>query len=87
MIAEGGAFTSHAAGWLGERAPLYALDALHRSAAYAWLGGVAHLLRVRRVKDALGDAVAVAQIYPQQGAFVAHDGCPAAEGYFISYII
>ena len=44
VIAAGGAFTSHAAGWLGERAPLYALDALHRSAAYAWLGGVAHLV-------------------------------------------
>ena len=44
VIAIGGAFTSHAAGWLGERAPLYALDALHRAAAYAWLGGVAHLV-------------------------------------------
>ena len=44
VIALGGAFTSHAAGWLGERAPLYALDAVHRAAAYAWLGGVAHLV-------------------------------------------
>jgi putative copper resistance protein D len=44
VIAIGGAFTSHAAGWLGERSPLYALDALHRVAAYAWLGGVAHLV-------------------------------------------
>ena len=44
VIAVGGAFTSHAAGWLGERAPLYALDAVHRAAAYAWLGGVAHLV-------------------------------------------
>ena len=44
VIAIGGAFTSHAAGWLGERAPLYALDAVHRAAAYAWLGGVAHLV-------------------------------------------
>jgi len=43
-IAVGGAFTSHAAGWLGERAPLLALDAVHRAAAYAWLGGVAHLV-------------------------------------------
>lgn len=43
-IAIGGAFTSHAAGWLGERAPLFALDAVHRAAAYAWLGGVAHLV-------------------------------------------
>ena len=40
----GGAFTSHAAGWLGERAPLFALDAVHRLAAYAWLGGVGHLV-------------------------------------------
>jgi putative copper resistance protein D len=40
----GGAFTSHAAGWLGERAPLFALDAVHRVAAYAWLGGVGHLV-------------------------------------------
>ena len=42
-IALGGAFTSHAAGWLGDRLPLFALDAVHRGAAYAWLGGVAHL--------------------------------------------
>ena len=43
-VAVGGAFTSHAAGWLGDRAPLLALDAIHRAAAYAWLGGVAHLV-------------------------------------------
>jgi len=43
-IAVGGAFTSHAAGWLGARAPLFALDAIHRAAAYTWLGGVGHLV-------------------------------------------
>jgi putative copper resistance protein D len=43
-IAVGGAFTSHAAGRLGDRTLLLVLDALHRAAAYAWLGGVAHLV-------------------------------------------
>lgn len=43
-LAVGGAFTSHAEGRLAGRAPLLLLDAVHRTAAYAWLGGVAHLL-------------------------------------------
>ena len=42
-LALGGAFTSHAEGRLAGRAPLLVLDAVHRAAAYAWLGGVAHL--------------------------------------------
>jgi putative copper resistance protein D len=43
-IALCGAFTSHAAGWLGDRTSLLALDVAHRAAASAWLGGLAHFL-------------------------------------------
>jgi len=43
-IAVCGAFTSHAAGWLGDRTSLLALDVVHRTAASAWLGGLAHFL-------------------------------------------
>ena len=43
LLGVGSAWTSHAAGRLGPRAALLALDALHQIAAGAWIGGLLHL--------------------------------------------